>query len=110
MITLLLAVVLSVVNAGQDWKVQFSPHPLNVGVQIYTSCYNKSDKLVYVVSAYIQVEPEQGDATVHRTTTGIPSGSNCEARFDVMRNADGALADSQKDYSGESATITWTEK
>lgn len=109
MIALLLAVVLSVVNNGEDWRVQFSPHSLNVGVEAYVSCY-QGTKLVWQWPGYAHIEPDWNEVLIHRNDKGIPHGAHCVGTFDVKRNNDGATGDSSKDYSGESALIQWDEK
>ena len=110
MIGLLLAVVLSVVNGGTDWRAQFSAHPLNVGIAMSLRCYTGT-KLVWESQSYMNIEGDWTDAIIHRETRGIPKGAECTQTFAIQRNSDGAQGDAAKDYDapGESARITWRE-
>lgn len=107
MIALLLAVVLSVANAGQDWTIHFSAHSENVGIEIWQRCYVGS-KLVWNTVNRVDVEPAWTEVTTHRETRGIPRGASCAADFQVIRNN---TDDPNKDYPapGESAVIDWME-
>ena len=110
MIGLLLAVVLSVVNGGTDWRVQFPAHPLNVGISTSLQCYSGT-KLVWQNISYVDIENDWTEAIIHRETRGIPKGAECTQTFAIQRNKDGAQGDADNDYDapGESARITWRE-
>lgn len=111
MIGLLLAVVLSVVNDGMDWRIQFTQHYLNVGIASDLTCTLKG-KLVWADHPYVDIEGEWSEVITHRETRGIPKGAECTQTFQVKRNDKGGQGDPEQDYDapGESARITWTEK
>lgn len=103
----ILAVVLSVVTPG-EWVVQFTPHPLNVGINIVTDCTTKGH-LVYRAVANFVIEPKDAKVSTPRTTRGIPPGARCEANFAIMRNPKGGGGDPDNDYPGETAVLSWVE-
>lgn len=108
---LLLFVVIGLANGGADWKINFSSHPNNVGIEGWMWC-NLNRKLVWFASPYVHVEPDWTEVLMHRETRGIPHGAQCSASFQVKRNENPNWdSDPSKDYAvdGEAATITWTQ-
>lgn len=108
MIALLLAVVLSVVNNGADWRVQFAPDSANVGVNLVTECVNSTHHLIYRAVDFIQIDGDAHDA-VSRRQDRLPAHSACSMTAEVLRNSSGAVGAPDEDYVGESAAINWTE-
>lgn len=109
MIALLLAVVLSVVNGGEDWRIQFSSSSLTVGVEGFITC-RKAGKLVWQAAPYAHLSPDVSEVVIHRETKGIPVGAECVGEFEIKYNNEGGQGDPIHDYTGESARISWTEK
>lgn len=108
---ILAAIVLSVVNNGADWRVDFPSDRRNVGIEVFTNC-KLNGKLVYAVPAYAQVDGEQSFVVFHRETNGIPENAECVAQFALKRNEDtSGTSDVANDYTatGETASITWTQ-
>lgn len=95
------SVILTITSAG--WYVTFTPHPLNVGVQLTTECRAKDGRLDFSAVDYVQVAPEDENLTLRRQTT--PRGQRCTVVASVLRNADGATGDPDADYVGESSII-----
>ena len=92
--------LLTIIAVRDTWHVTFTPHPLNTGVLITTNCWDKKGLLSFRSVDFGQIDPGWSHVDMHRQLT--PKGDRCEVGAFVMRNADGAFGDAEKDYVGES--------
>lgn len=97
--TLFITIVM--VNNGQSWELKFTPHALNVGVQLVTQCFPRG-RLTFSAIDYVQITPEDSLITMRRQQH--PGESKCTAVAFVFRNNDGGQGDPDKDYIGESSS------
>lgn len=107
----LLFVTIAVTPDGQNWVLRYSQNSNNVGIATTQSC-KLNGKLVWFDAPYVHIESDSSEVVFHRETKGIPVGAVCNARFQVRRNDDPVMGDSEKDYdaSGEAAEINWVQK
>lgn len=98
---LILAIILTVATTG--WRIDFTPHIFNVGVQLVTECQGKDGRLGFRAVDYVQIDAEDASLVTRRQTT--PRGERCTVVASVLRNEDGAVGDPGNDYVGESSIV-----
>ena len=96
----LVTTLLTIMSVGQEWQVNFTPHPENKRIHITYVCEKSS---FWAVNEF-EIKPTDNHAYVHRLTT--PEGVRCNVTALIIRYGE----DPTKDYIGEVETVWWEEQ